>query len=571
MSSTGVRDTNSNEKRIIKGLILNEAQFIQSLRVFANSSSLSGLGATGGDSNNSPLEASGNYFTKSGDILLGQFGNSYDAIYATNLVDDTLNVSKSTGITFPVVILQGEGLADDDLVTITEGTDVFPFQELWIRTRANIITVKNSGNVNTPNGNDLVLPVGSIIKLIFDNFLGEWVIVGGNLPDVAQDPIIVNEKNIGQVGLQSVSIDWSEANFHRMVVGGDITVVMNNLPDVGKWEKVVIEFTQDAIGGHLVTFTNTFINNIIPVVDTGIDAVTSIEFYAYGLTPTTHAIVAFVTSGAFNGVADPVYMIAKMSLNQDDPVADDVVDFDSVTEGSGLILTNGVVSGFVPGHIYECYASLGISGTTGRISYQFFEDTDSPQLIGVRGIGIAVDSIGGQSNQSTASAIFSPTDETDTLELRVINTNIATNDILAGSSDTTPMSVLKIIDITGYVGGSGTTISFPKILINDVMTVSGVTGTLNIDLAISQHWVLELVGDVTLTFTNPPVSNDTSEQIVLEFIQDIIGGRIVTYSDLISPIDPPVVTTAQSREVITGFSRRTNGGIILYNLYLVGN
>ena len=180
MSSTGVRETNSNEKRVIKGLIKNEEAFIQSLRVFANTSTLSGLGATEGEVNNSPNEASGNYLSKSGDTMIGQFGNNFDTIAATNLVNDTLDVSKSTGITFPVVILQGEGLTDDDLVTIIQGEDVFPFQELWIRTRVNIITVKNSDNVNTPDGNDLVLPVGSIIKLIFDTFLGEWVIVGGN-------------------------------------------------------------------------------------------------------------------------------------------------------------------------------------------------------------------------------------------------------------------------------------------------------------------------------------------------------------------------------------------------------
>ncbi len=180
MSSTGVRETNSNEKRVIKGLIKNEEAFIQSLRVFANTSTISGLGATEGEVNNSPNEASGNYLSKSGDTMIGQFGNNFDTITATNLVDDTLDVSKSTGITFPVVILQGEGLTDDDLVTIIQGEDVFPFQELWIRTRVNIITVKNSDNVNTPDGGDLVLPVGSIIKLIFDTFLGEWVIVGGN-------------------------------------------------------------------------------------------------------------------------------------------------------------------------------------------------------------------------------------------------------------------------------------------------------------------------------------------------------------------------------------------------------
>ena len=60
MSSTGVRESNDNNKRVIKGLIQNEAQFIQSLRVFANTSTLSGLGSTEGEINNSPKDPSGN-------------------------------------------------------------------------------------------------------------------------------------------------------------------------------------------------------------------------------------------------------------------------------------------------------------------------------------------------------------------------------------------------------------------------------------------------------------------------------------------------------------------------------
>lgn len=180
MTSTGVRDSNSTEKRVIKGLIQNEAQFIQSLRVFANTSTISGLGATEGDSNNSPNEPSGNYFAKSGDIVLGQKGNAFNPLAATNILNGVLDVSKSTGTTFPIVILQGESPPTaDDLVTITQGTDVFPFQELVIRTRSSIITIKNSDNINTPNGSDLVLPIGSIIHLYFDTFLGEWVIDGG--------------------------------------------------------------------------------------------------------------------------------------------------------------------------------------------------------------------------------------------------------------------------------------------------------------------------------------------------------------------------------------------------------
>ena len=398
-------------------------------------------------------------------------------------------------------------------------------------------------------------------------YFAENLSTGGGL----LDPVILNENNFGQVGLLTLQVDWSIANFHRMVLGGDISLVMINLPKVGKWQQVTIEFTQDPVGGHIVTFLNTFFNGIVPVVNTSADSVSTVRFYAYNTG--TEVILSFNTISNFeDGVSDPVFMVAKLDADQLNVSNGNTVDFDDVTEGSGLVLSNGIVSGFVPGHIYECISSLGISETGQRLSYQFFENTAVPQLIGTRGIGIAIDTATGQSNQSVAHTIFKPSESTDTLIVQVVEVSVAASvDILEGSSALQPQSTLKIVDITGFAGGGGTTVLFPKILINDVVTVSGVTGTIDIDFALAQHWVLELVGNVTLTFINAPVSNDTSEQIILEYIQDIIGGHVVTYVDVIAPIDPPVVTTAGSREVITGFSRRTNGGTILFNLYLVGN
>jgi len=276
MSSTGVRDSSSTEKRVIKGLILNEAQFIQSLRVFANSSTLSGLGVTGGDSNNSPLEASGNYLAKSGDIMIGQLGNEFDTIAATNIENDTLDVSKTSGVTFPVVILQGELLADDDLVTITQGEDVFPFQELVIRTRVNIITVKNSDNINTPDGNDLVLSVGSIIHLYFDTFLGEWVIDGGT-PFFGSGgvsfPIDFPELDTGSPTV-SITIDFadSDRHFRAIELSDDLVVDLINIPAAGAL--CTIYFTQDGVGGHVPT---------IPLLDNQ-DELSNIDTTAGGTT-----------------------------------------------------------------------------------------------------------------------------------------------------------------------------------------------------------------------------------------------------------------------------------------------
>jgi len=270
MSSTGVRDQDSSIKRVIKGLILNEAQFIQSLRVFANSSTLSGFGATGGDSNNSPNEPSGNYLARSGDTMLGQFGNAFDTIAATNIVSDTLDVSKTSGVTFPVVILQGESPpAADDLVTITQGSDVFPFQELVIRTRSSIITVKNSDNINTPDGNDLVLPVGSIIHLYFDTFLGEWVIDGGTpffsggsgvtfpiRPPIDDRGIVV----------ANVTYILSNTTGHilKFTLGANINVIFNNFPIIGIQQEWEVEIIQDGTTPFVITWPVSVINPPAP-------------------------------------------------------------------------------------------------------------------------------------------------------------------------------------------------------------------------------------------------------------------------------------------------------------------
>jgi len=267
MSSTGVRESNDTNKRVIKGLILNEAQFIQSLRVFANTSSLSGLGATGTETNNSPLEASGNYLAKSGDIMLGQLGNAFDTLAATNIVNDILDVSKATGTTFPIVILQGESPpTDDDLVTITQGEDVFPFQELVIRTRSSIITVKNSDNINTPDGNDLVLPVGSIIHLYLDTFLGEWVIDGGT-PFFSSGgvsfPILYPQDDFGDQGAITLNVDISgntgQNKKIRMI--GDVGFQFTSPPGATVLQEIWVTFEQDGIGGHSITTTPTGLKN----------------------------------------------------------------------------------------------------------------------------------------------------------------------------------------------------------------------------------------------------------------------------------------------------------------------
>lgn len=193
-SSTGVRETNSDARRIIKGLILNEAQFIQSLRIFANTSTLSALGSTGGDSNNSPLEASGNYLAKAGDTMIGPI--AFFPVF-TEIVSGIINISDVTDFHSSNVVTGTEGVGSTDDLDRIDGAR-FAGQLLFLQgTIGEVITINNdpSGtgtggfNIRTPDGNPFTLTGNQNIILKFDSITNQWVIIAGaggggsNVPD----------------------------------------------------------------------------------------------------------------------------------------------------------------------------------------------------------------------------------------------------------------------------------------------------------------------------------------------------------------------------------------------------
>ncbi len=131
---------------------------------------------------------------------------------------------------------------------------------------------------------------------------------------------------------------------------------------------------------------------------------------------------------------------------------------------------------------------------------------------------------------------------------------------------------MKITDITGFVGGGGTTVLFPNILIQDVNTITNPGATLDLDLSAFQTFVIEIDADLEITFTNPPSGVNREEQFKIEIIQDAFGSHDVTYSQSISPVDPPPINTGPNqREVLTGFARRDSVGTLLFNIYIVGS
>lgn len=283
MSSTGVREENNNQKRVIKGLIKNEEQFIQSLRVFANTSTLSGLGATESEASNSPVDASGNFLTKAGDTMLGPI-----AFFPVDVTIDTgiINISDVTDDHSSRVIISTEGAAPtDDLDRINGARFAGQFLSLQ-GIIGQTITINNdpSGtgtgqfNIRTPDGNPFILSGNQNIILFFDSIANQWVIVtgGGSGGGGISYPVRPPVENLGNLGTDYEFI-LSNPTGHvlKFVATADLEITFNNYPIIDEQQTWEVEVKQDVTGGHVVTFPQV-LNP--PVLDTTPDSTTIVVF-----------------------------------------------------------------------------------------------------------------------------------------------------------------------------------------------------------------------------------------------------------------------------------------------------
>ena len=594
--STGTRPARNVETRAIEALLRADAQFIQSLKVFSGDS-ISEAGVAGAEINNTPKTATGNFLAREGDSMIGPLalGPPPDQtidISATNTIDIS-NLGDNPQYSSN---LQIEDIPTSTIIDIIEGA-AFDGQILVLRTFApsspitiSQATLTNGGNIQTADGNDLSMGDLQMTILIFDASLivnantgGTWRVLGtlGSGTGGVQDPIILNENNLGLIGVPgTVNIDFSIANFHRVIVGADVNINLINGPPSGKWEKIIVQFTQDSTGGRTVTFNDSFANGITPTVNGNANSITYIVFYSYNDGTNQIYIATPSVSDFASGVDDPNYIIATLSADQTSNIAvSNHVEFDTELQNNTLVVSGGagqaqgIISGFLPGHIYECTAVVAFDATDAALdSLVRFFDLAAGQFIGLAGNALGVTNSQNRSTQATATAIFTPGAATDTLELRFTSLAGASPTVLSGAVAGDPVSYIKIVDITGFVGGGGTIVQFPSILIQDVNTITNPGATVNLDLSQNQSFVIEIDEDLEITFTNAPSGTDREEQFKLEIIQDAVGGHAVTYSQTINPVDPPVIDTSpNAREVLTGFARRDDIGTLLFNIYVVGS
>jgi len=269
-----------------------------------------------------------------------------------------------------------------------------------------------------------------------------------NLSDLTATGGLDIDNDLGTVGSQAVEIDWDVSNFHRMILDGDVTVGMNNLPDAGEWQEVTVEFQQDGTGGHEVSFIDVFKNGVIPRISKGTNRITTVKFYSYN--DGFERILAFNIVGQFE--IDPFFQgicLARMAGDQQANTAvgnhlefDTNLFTDRITVSSGAGQVAGVFSGFVGGRTYECTCHFAVENIAGSsapatMTVQWFDRATST-LIGTT--GTATDILIPENQQQTAIAYFTPADDGDTLEVQIISNNGSADGVKSGSGTTPSIS-----------------------------------------------------------------------------------------------------------------------------------
>lgn len=344
-----------------------------------------------------------------------------------------------------------------DLVTILGAQR--PGQRLLLYgIQGNTITIKNTAaatpnTILTPDATDFTLTDTNVALLVYDTTTTKWrVLSGGGSGGGLTDPIILNENDLGTIGFITQTIDWSLANFHRAILNGPISISHINLPVSGKWEQLILEFTQDGTGGHDVTYTQGFANGVVPLTNLTADSKTTVVFYAYN-TGVSSVILAFETRSAGN----TNFIHAIKAADQPPPLTVGThAEFDTIVNNSGIVVStgagqlSGIFSGFRAGRTYECECFIGMrDAAIPAVLGYCWVNVATALFIGSRGFVGTQDNPGSfQSQQPSAKAIFTPAADTDTLVVDfTTNSNLAGISLL-GSMIGQPESYVVIKDIT---------------------------------------------------------------------------------------------------------------------------
>lgn len=298
MTSTGTRKPRDVQSRANDSIIETDKNFIANLKLFSGESDPVG-GVAGQGLNSSPNTPTGNYLAREGDSMIGPIALGPPSDFTIDIdANNTINISPNLQNPQYSSNIQFEDVPTSDVLDIIAGA-AFDGQLLVIRTFAPPVggitisqgTIPNGGNIQTPDGNDFVMEDLQMVALVFDESLvinantgGTWRVLPGFGGTGGGDPVVLknlDEVDLGNQSLQLISIDWQVANFYRWRATGDNQIQFTNEPAAGKWEPMIIQITQDGVGGRLQNWNDAPFANGTPILNLNPNAVSTYKFYNY--------------------------------------------------------------------------------------------------------------------------------------------------------------------------------------------------------------------------------------------------------------------------------------------------
>jgi len=201
--------------------------------------------------------ASGGAFLKTaGDTMMGPIA-FFPAL--VTISSGAIDIGKSTDNFSSRVIVTPESGSTDDLVTISNAEH--NGQLLFLQgIQTDTITLKNSGNIETIDGNDFDIVDDDIIIFQFDVTDNKWqqVTIGKQSSGGVSFPITPTVDVRGSVTTaQAVDISQTDGHVTTMTLGADVTVTFSGFPSTGTQQTWELHILQDGTGGRILTVSPT--------------------------------------------------------------------------------------------------------------------------------------------------------------------------------------------------------------------------------------------------------------------------------------------------------------------------
>lgn len=234
------------------------------------------------------------------------------------LASDRLDVSQATGAYTSKIIVVAESGTTDNLIGIDGAA--FDGQVLILQgVIGATITIKHmavGGNIRTFSGTDIMLTGNQNMQFSFDTASSEWAQVGGGSTGSGAglaDPARQTRHAITPVSLPGkTQINWTTGSVFTILLDRDIELEFLSPPPVDQFQLTVIEFTQNGVGNHSVTFPAEVLGG--PDVSQGANNITAMAIYTYD-NGMTYKFENVTTSDARRWSEHPATQVIELANN----------------------------------------------------------------------------------------------------------------------------------------------------------------------------------------------------------------------------------------------------------------